>query len=152
MSHEAFPQGFLLNKSLQLATASWWRKIVLTERALADITRDNRSPNGVFVCMVLPCCTVCATVQTAQCCCSATVSHDACPHDILLSCLFVCVAADCSVCSAVIWTPFCCWRASTTSAPCCCRVRGRTSLSGTPMKGMNQKKRMVDIVLILHTV
>lgn len=41
------------------------------------------------------------------------------------------VAADCSVCSAVIWTPFCCWRASTTSAPCCCRVRGRTSLSST---------------------
>lgn len=49
------------------------------------------------------------------------------------------VAADCSVCSAVIWTPFCCWRASTTSAPCCCGVRGRTSLSSTT-RGMEKKK------------
>lgn len=58
---------------------------------------------------------------------------------VLMSCVsfdFV-LAEDCSACSAVIWTPFCCWRANTTSAPRCCRVRGRTSPSQTTVTGRN---------------
>lgn len=139
MNHEAFPKGSYLTK-LTICYSELVGKNCVDWSSTCRHTRpgeiqNNQSPNGVFVCMVPPCC----TVWTAQCCCSATVSRNTSPLCILMSCLFVRVAADCSVCSAVIWTPFFCWRASTTSAPCCCRVRGRMSLSWTPMRGMNQQ-------------
>lgn len=45
----SFPTGSLLNKSLELATVSWWRKIVLIDGALADISRPQEIGKSKWV-------------------------------------------------------------------------------------------------------
>lgn len=151
-----FPKAPYLTKAynwLRWAGGGKKKKNVLTERALADITRPEENETtevqmeSLFACFcpaaqcVLPC-----LLQSQLL--SAAVLRQSLIRPVLV---VFCFAADCSACSAVIWTPSCCWRASTTSAPRCCRVRGRTSLSSTPTRGTDNKKNcMCDNMLILH--
>ena len=128
MNHEVSPEGFLLNKAYNWLRQAGEKLCWLIQHLQREYyARGNRQPKskwGLFVHV---------STRLYSMCCKAS------PLCISVV-FFVCVSADFSVCSAVIWTPFCCWRISTKSAPCCCRVRGRTSLSRTLMMGMNQEK------------
>ena len=128
-----FPQGLPLNKAYDWPRQSWWREIVLTDTRLAEIRGQRKQTTSKLG--------PCAWFHSGSCipgCGGSVVSHRASPLCVLMSfVLFDRVAADCSVCCAVIWTPSCCWRANTTSAPCCCTVRGTTSLSPAPETGRN---------------
>lgn len=151
-----FPKAPYLTKAYNWLRWAGGVKLCWLREALADITRPKENETAEVQMESLFACFRPAAQRVLPCLLQSQLLSAA----VLLQSLIMpvpvsfCVAADCSVCSAVIWTPFCCWRASTTSAPCCCGVRGRTWLSSTPTGGREKTKQnwMCDNMLILHSV
>ncbi len=145
----SFPQGFPLNKAHTWLRRAGGDKLCWLIRCLVTfMARGDRQPKSK--------CGLCLHVSARLCSvhCITAVACYASHNDrqsflyVDVLCVYVCVAADCSVCSAVTWTPSSCSRVSTTSAPCCCKVRGRTSWSWTAMRGKNQRTHGYKILVL----